>query len=146
MTVIPHFGPILGVKNVYQLPLFAFFVLYKEHWHLGLHPRSPRRSLQRSSLPLAGQQRCPLPYPSWGGNANSLDYILLHDICSFIIHWLPLASVTAAIPSCWEMVLQDQLLCFGDEGTDQTSHSILFGDVATVQISCLEMGLTIQTC
>ena len=32
-------------------------------------------------------------------------------------------------------------ILLGNEATDQSDHSILLGDAATVQISCLEIGL-----
>ena len=92
-------------------------------------------SLQHSPIPLVGQEGCLLPHPSQGGNANS-GLHLLRDIIIIWLHHVLFAFVTAAVPSC-----------LGDGATYQTIRGMklrpfhLLGDAATVQTSCLEMGL-----
>ena len=124
------------VVKVSQPPVFF---LCKQRWLLVLHPRSPVGSLQYSPIPLVGQEGCLLPHPSQGGNANS-GLHLLHDIIIILLHHFLFAFVTAAVPSCWEMMLLTESFSWGMKV--RSFHStwrcgycpdILLGDVATYQ-------------
>ena len=96
-----------------------------QHWLLGLQlqPKPPRGSLQCSPI----------------HQANYSGYILLHDICSFIILWSH-HYIGFSHCCCTSLLLQTNHSAGG--ATDQADHSILLGDAATVPLPPLSTTTT----